>query len=277
MATSISNILIAAFPKTQQEATTTFRSNHLNFQPPPIIICSQTRKPTFTCNSLSNTKSSLSSTITDLKQQKPESSEGNNEAAIAEVWRKIHGEDNWVGLLDPMDSLMRKELIRYGEMAQACYDAFDYDPYSKYCGGCKYPLHQFFESLEMTNPGYNLTRYLYATANVNLPNFFKKSRWPDKLWSQHANWAGYIAVSDDATTKRIGRRDIVVSWRGTVTHVEWVADLMNFLKPVSPFIPCRDENVKVEAGFLDLYTDKEKTCGYCKYSAKEQVVYLIHS
>ncbi|WZZ42227.1 hypothetical protein YC2023_038486 [Brassica napus] len=33
-----------------------------------------------------------------------------------------------------MDSVLRSELIRYGEMAQACYDAFDFNPSSRYCG-----------------------------------------------------------------------------------------------------------------------------------------------
>ncbi|KAH0942298.1 LOW QUALITY PROTEIN: hypothetical protein HID58_001935 [Brassica napus] len=34
---------------------------------------------------------------------------------------------------DPMDPVLRPELNRYGEMAWACYDAFDCDPSSRYC------------------------------------------------------------------------------------------------------------------------------------------------
>ncbi|XP_027351047.1 phospholipase A1-Igamma1, chloroplastic-like [Abrus precatorius] len=222
------------------------------------MATSISKKPSVPC------EDSSSSTLETQQDQKPKT--------ITEAWRKIHGEDNWAGLLDPMDPLMRAELTRYGDMAQACYDAFDFDPYSKYCGNCKYPLTKFFEALDMTRLGYTVTCYLYATANINLPNFFRKSRWPDKMWSKHANWAGYVAVSDDATSKRLGRRDITVAWRGTVTHVEWVADLKNFLKPVSPDIPCPDKKVKVEAGFLDFYTDRETDCGYCKNSAREQVL-----
>ena len=196
------------------------------------------------------------------------------------MWRNLHGEDNWAGLLDPMDPLLRGELIRYGEMTEVCYDSFDYDPYSKYCGSCRYPLHEFFESLDLTHLGYTETRYLYATANINLPSFFKRSRWPHKMWSDRANWAGYVAVSDDETSKKLGRRDIAIAWRGTVTHVEWVANLANYLRPISPEIPCRDEGVKVEAGFLDLYSDREPSCRYCKYSARQQVhdknLYISH-
>ena len=66
------------------------------------------------------------------------------------------------------------------------------------------------------------------------------------MWSKNANWAGYVAVSDDEMSERIGRRDIAVAWRGTVTHLEWVADLMDFLRPISDnSIPCPDQTVKV--------------------------------
>lgn len=195
------------------------------------------------------------------------------ERRLSDVWREIHGEDDWVGMLDPMDPLLRSELIRYGEMAQACYDAFDFEPFSKYCGSCRYGKHEFFERLDIKDrPGYDVTRYLYATSNINLPNFFMKSRWP-KVWSKHANWIGYMAVSDDETTRRLGRRDIAVAWRGTVTRLEWVADLMDFLVPVSSQrVPCPDPAVKAESGFLSLYTDKEDDCKFAKYSAREQIL-----
>ncbi|GAU25893.1 hypothetical protein TSUD_376120 [Trifolium subterraneum] len=83
---------------------------------------------------------------------------------------------------------------------------------------------------------------------------------------------GYVDVSDDETTKRVGRRDIVIAWRGTVTHVEWVANHQNYLKHIYEDIPCPDNDVRVEAGFLDMYTDQKNKDGYCKYSAREQVL-----
>ncbi|GAB4830471.1 Phospholipase A1-Igamma1, chloroplastic [Ancistrocladus abbreviatus] len=194
----------------------------------------------------------------------------------ADCWREIHGEDDWVGLMDPMDPILRSELIRYGEMAQACYDAFDFDPYSKYCGNCRYTKDQFFKGLGMGGHGYEVTRYLYATSNINLPNFFKKSRWP-KVWSKNANWMGYVAVSDDETSKHLGRRDITISWRGTVTYLEWIVDLMDILKPISCHkIPSPDPTIKVEAGFVDLYTNKDESCKYCKFSAREQVLHEVN-
>lgn len=219
---------------------------------------------------------SLKSAIIELEEEEDQTSDisaiEKQEKQLRDRWEEIHGQDDWVGLLDPMDSTLRSELIRYGEMAQACYDAFDYGPYSKYCGSCRYIRRKFFDCLGLADRGYDVTRYLYATTNINLPNFFKKSRW-SKIWSRNANWMGYVAVSNDETSIRLGRRDITIAWRGTVTRLEWIADLMDFLRSVkSDKIPCPDPMVKVESGFLDVYTDKEENCRFCKYSAREQIL-----
>ncbi|KAL4203579.1 hypothetical protein AMTRI_Chr01g104610 [Amborella trichopoda] len=190
-------------------------------------------------------------------------------APLSERWREIQGENHWNGLFDPMDGLLRREIIRYGEFAQACYDAFDFDPYSKYCGTCKYTGGHFFEKLGMADSGHDLSRYLYATSNINLRNFFRKSKLT-KVWSTHANWMGYVAVTmDPHEVQRLGRRDVVIAWRGTVTYLEWLEDLMDYLA-VPGFGP--DGSVKVESGFLDLYTQKEHSCNYCSFSAREQVL-----
>ncbi|PIA31508.1 hypothetical protein AQUCO_04900068v1 [Aquilegia coerulea] len=191
---------------------------------------------------------------------------------ISDHWPEIHGQDDWVNMLDPIDSLLRSELLRYGEMAQTCYDAFDYDPFSKNCGSCRFVRHSFFDRLGLNHIGYDVTRYLYATSNINLPNFFKKSRWP-QVWSRNANWIGYVSVSNDEMSQKLGRRDITIAWRGTVTRLEWIVDLMDYLRPISSDkIPCPDSSVKVESGFLDLYTDKDQNCRFCKYSAREQIL-----
>ncbi|KAL2510830.1 Phospholipase A1-Igamma3 [Abeliophyllum distichum] len=188
---------------------------------------------------------------------------------VNEIWRELQGCNDWEGLLDPMNSHLRNEILRYGELAQACYDSFDFDPHSKYCGTCKYQGEHFFERLGMADKGYTLTRYLYATSNINLPNFFQKSRL-SSIWSQHANWMGYVAVAtDEEEIRRLGRRDIVVAWRGTVTYLEWIHDLKDILHPAHFR---NDPSIKIESGFFDLYTTKENTCRYCAFSAREQVL-----
>ncbi|XP_011080360.1 phospholipase A1-Igamma3, chloroplastic [Sesamum indicum] len=188
---------------------------------------------------------------------------------LREIWREIQGENDWEDLLDPMNSHLRREIVRYGEMAQACYDSFDFDPHSKYCGTCKYQGAHFFERLGMADRGYTLTRFLYATSNINLPNFFQKSK-ASSIWSQHANWMGYVAVAtDEEEIRRLGRRDIIIAWRGTVTYLEWIHDLKDILQPAH----FRDDpSIKIESGFFDLYTTKENTCKYCSFSAREQVL-----
>ncbi|KGN44758.1 phospholipase A1-Igamma1, chloroplastic [Cucumis sativus] len=225
------------------------------------------------CQVISRTRHSYASIEEHEQQQQINMEESLPESKIADSWREIHGSNDWTGLLDPMNDLLRSELIRYGEMSQSCYDAFDYDPFSKYCGSCRFSRGKFFERLGMENVGYEVTRYLYATSNINMPNFFKKSRWP-KVWSKSANWIGYVAVSNDEKSKELGRRDIVVAWRGTVTRLEWITDLMDFLKPIAAAkIGCPNLGVKVESGFVDLYTEKEEEgCGYCRFSAREQVM-----
>ncbi|GLJ47079.1 hypothetical protein SUGI_0993890 [Cryptomeria japonica] len=191
---------------------------------------------------------------------------------LSDVWREVQGSDNWEGMLEPMDHLLRSELIKYGELAQACYDAFDFDPFSKYCGSCKYNRRTMLQELGLSHTGYEITKYLYATSNINLPNFFKKSRAGEKLWSNHAKWMGFVAVAEDEQEiKRRGRPDIVISWRGTVTRLEWVADLMDFLKPAGFHCNHPDPRVKVESGFLNLYTASEKDCRFAKSSAQEQI------
>ncbi|KAK9944187.1 hypothetical protein M0R45_009765 [Rubus argutus] len=141
---------------------------------------------------VSKPNESLTSIITELKKERAAEDEEylddetttnvkpinhhNTERRLSDVWREVHGKDEWIGLLDQMDPLLRSELIHYNKMAQACYDAFDFDPFSKYCGSCRFTSGKFFECLGMTHRGYQVSRYLFTTSNINLLNFFKKSR-----------------------------------------------------------------------------------------------------
>ncbi|KAI9078287.1 hypothetical protein K1719_039789 [Acacia pycnantha] len=227
--------------------------------------------------------SSISSLIPKLDQEKNEHDnhehddeellllEEDEVPPLHEIWREIQGCDNWEGLLDPMNPHLRREIIRYGEIAQACYDSFDFDPRSKYCGTCKYHPSDFFQKLDMAGVGYAITRYIYATSNINLPKFFQKSASLRSIWSPHANWMGYVAVVNDASEiNRLGRRDIVIAWRGTVTYLEWIYDLKDILWPAN--FREGDHSVKIESGFYDLYTKKEDSCNYCSFSAREQIL-----
>ncbi|KAL6613788.1 hypothetical protein ACP70R_036058 [Stipagrostis hirtigluma subsp. patula] len=192
------------------------------------------------------------SVVGDMERGALAEKSGRSDGQVTARWREIHGGDYWAGLLDPIDTVLCGELIR-----------------------CRYPAKTFFHDLGLGGVGYEVSRYLYATSNVKLPNFsnVKHKSAASKLWSETATFIGFVAVSTDEETARIGRRDIAVAWRGTVTRLEWVADLTATPRPVSEFgIPCPDPRVKVESGFAELYTGKDPACRWCRYSAREQVL-----
>lgn len=79
---------------------------------------------------------------------------------------------------------------------------------------------------------------------------------------------GYVAVSKDEESQRIGCRDIVVAWRGTIAPSEWFEDLQGKLEPLGS----DHGDAKVEHGFLSIYTSKSEASRYNKTSASEQVI-----
>ncbi|KAI3824580.1 hypothetical protein L1987_06043 [Smallanthus sonchifolius] len=184
---------------------------------------------------------------------------------ISRIWREIHGGSDWENLLDPFHPLLRREIIKYGEFAQATYDAFDFDSLSEYCGSCLFNRRKLFEKLGLEKHGYDVRRYIYAMSQYEIPRWLEKSYVAD-TWSKDSNWMGYVAVSDDVESKRIGRRDIVVAWRGTVLPSEWYGDMQQDLEPLG------HGEAKVERGFLSIYKSKRVTTRYNKTSASDQVM-----
>ncbi|GMP72226.1 hypothetical protein CsSME_00030331 [Camellia sinensis var. sinensis] len=71
----------------------------------------------------------------------------NNNSNIAKRWRVLSGEDNWKGLLDPLDIDLRQYIVHSGEMAQATYDNFISDKLSKYTGSSRYAKKALFSKL----------------------------------------------------------------------------------------------------------------------------------
>lgn len=186
---------------------------------------------------------------------------------MASKWKEIHGSTNWETLLDPLHPWLRREILKYGEFAEATYDAFDFDSFSEYCGSCRFNKNKLFDKLCLTSHGYKVTKYVYAMANVDVPDWLERAYLGDS-WSKDSNWIGYIAVSTEDESMRIGRRDIVVAWRGTVAPTEWLSDLKSRLRPMEYGID--KENVKVQQGFHGIYTAKGENTRYNKLSASEQ-------
>lgn len=184
---------------------------------------------------------------------------------ISDKWREIHGSNDWDNLLDPLHPWLRREILKYGEFAQATYDAFDFDPFSEYCGSCRFNRGNFFGKLGIDKNGYKVCKYIYAMSHIEMPKWLKRSNLAD-TWSKDSNWMGFVAVSDDEETHRIGRRDIVVAWRGTVAPSEWYEDFQRKLEPIG------HGDAKVEHGFQSIYTSKNEQTRYNKTSASEQVM-----
>ncbi|KAK6932132.1 Fungal lipase-like domain [Dillenia turbinata] len=184
---------------------------------------------------------------------------------ISSRWRELHGSNHWENLLEPLDPSLRQEIIKYGEFSQAAYDSFDFDTYSKYCGSNYYRKDELFDKLHLTRHGYKITKYIYAMSDIVMPHWLETSL-ADSAWSKESNWMGYVAVSTDDESERLGRRDIVVAWRGTIAPAEWIQNVKVQLTPLG------EGNVKVEQGFLSVYATKSKSSKYSKKSASQQVM-----
>ncbi|GLU13785.1 hypothetical protein SLE2022_303960 [Rubroshorea leprosula] len=194
--------------------------------------------------------------------------------SIAKKWRNLSGEHNWENLLDPLDSDLRPYIIHYGEMAQASYDTFNSQKVSKYAGASIYAKKDFFAKvgLEKGNPfRYEVTRFFYATSEIQLPEAFIIKSLSREAWCKESNFMGYVAVATDEGKEVLGRRDIVVSWRGTEQALEWVDDLeFNLVSAEKIF--GKGSEVKVHQGWYSIYTSDDPRSPFNKSSARDQVL-----
>ena len=204
----------------------------------------------------------VTTTTVSTRSLKTETSSSPN-TTLPHLWREIQGSNNWENLVEPLHPLLRQEIIRYGEFVTACYNAFDLDPNSKRYLNCKYGKKNMFKEVGLESCDYNVTKYIYATPDINIPI---------QNGSSCGRWIGYVAVSSDESVRKLGRRDIVVTFRGTVTNPEWISNLMSSLTParLDPHNPRPD--LKVEAGFLSLYTSDESDSKFGLGSCREQLL-----
>lgn len=183
------------------------------------------------------------------------------EENMSNKWHELHaGSSKWEHLLDPLHPWLRREIVKYGEFAQATYDAFNNDS-----GNCQCERHKLFDELHLTKHGYKVTKYIYAMSHVGGLHYLERSQFT-QTWSKDSNWIGFVAVSTDDESQRIGRRDIVMAWRGTVAVSEWVLDFEAKLQHIG------EGDVMVEYGFHKIYSSKSESTRYNKFSASEQVM-----
>ncbi|RLM69659.1 phospholipase A1-Ialpha2, chloroplastic-like [Panicum miliaceum] len=213
---------------------------------------------TFSLSSVTNITSAATAVVKEAVA--PPTTGGRAEAAAAGVH------------VEPLHPLLRAEIVRYGELVAACYRAFDLDPRSKRYLNCKHGKRQMLRAVGMDGAGYAVTKYIYAVPDVALPMGAGRS-------CSRSRWIGYVAVASDGEAARLGRRDILVSFRGTVTGSEWLANFMSALASArfDPADPRPD--VRVESGFLSLYTSDhfsgKFTTGSCRNQLLCEISHLV--
>ncbi|KAI3736018.1 hypothetical protein L6452_15549 [Arctium lappa] len=198
--------------------------------------------------------------------------------SFAKKWRKLSGEDKWNSLLKPLDIDLRRYLIHYGERVQANYDTFVVDRKSRYTGASKFSKKQMFSEvgIDKGNPiKYRIVKYIYATStSPDAPlSFILRSLVKDP-WLGQSNWMGYIAVSTERGKRLLGRRDILVSWRGTIQIAEWVE---NFDFPLVSASKVFKQSIcaQVHSGYLSIYTSTNPRSRFNKTSARDQVLSTV--
>ncbi|KAL5799006.1 hypothetical protein ACOSQ2_003826 [Xanthoceras sorbifolium] len=197
---------------------------------------------------------------------------------LGKNWMEYQGINEWDGLLDPLDCNLRTEIIRYGQFVEAAYRSFNFDPSSPTFAMCKYPKNSFLARSGIGKTGYRMTKNLRATCGVQLPRLIE--RVPSWV-SMRSSWIGYVAVCQDKKEiARLGRRDVVIAYRGTATCLEWLENLRATLTNL-PDQVADDQggpNISgpmVESGFLSLYTSSTDTCPSLQDMIREEIARVL--
>jgi hypothetical protein len=194
---------------------------------------------------------------------------------MAGRWRELHGIGHWEGLLEPLDVGLRRCLIAYGEMIMATYEAFIGEGRSPNAGMCRYRRADLFRRVDVSHPGwYAATRYVYATASAEVRGKVLLRPLCRRGRARECNWMGYVAVATDEGAAALGRRDIVVAWRGTQRALEWVADLKLALASAAGILGpegADGSDPSVHRGYLSLYTSADEGSKLSEQSARMQV------
>lgn len=187
----------------------------------------------------------------------------------------LSGQDKWTNLLYPLDMDLRRYLLHCGNMAQATYDAFNSERKSKFAGDSKYSRPNLFSRVGLTKGNhfkYEATKYFYATSQMKLPACIFLNSLSREAWNKESNWMGYVAVATDKGKAVLGRRDILIAWRGSIQALEWVNDFDFPLVSASTIFPEIGSDPHVASAWLSVYTSDDPRSPFNTTSAREQVL-----
>ncbi|KDP46905.1 hypothetical protein JCGZ_24114 [Jatropha curcas] len=187
-------------------------------------------------------------------------------ANIADRWRELSGENNWEGLLDPLDFDLRSSILNYGDRAVAIGDAYNsYRKFKDLHGFSRYPPNEVFTKVGIRARNefdYTVTDFIYSRL---------EAQWFDNVINE-STWCAYVAVATDDGKKKLGRRDIVVSWRETALDGEKLEDYEFIPVSASDIFPNNNNDPLIHFGFRSIYTTKDDKSIYNKKSARDQVL-----
>lgn len=198
--------------------------------------------------------------------QAPMSSPKLGAGSIANRWQKLQGSGSWKGLLEPLDADLRSSVIAYGELAQATYDGLNSDESSPDAGSCLYSQADLLAASGVSHPEYyTVTQFVHASCDPLVEQSPDPSKsvgkvlfvqQQDRRWlsGSPTNWIGYVAVATDKGAAALGRRDIVVAWRGTVKILEYLQNVESRKTSAAQVLAGKFPDAKVDSGALSVYT-----------------------
>ncbi|XP_027337144.1 phospholipase A(1) DAD1, chloroplastic-like [Abrus precatorius] len=198
---------------------------------------------------------------------------------LGHKWKQYQGINNWEGLLDPLDDNLRLEILRYGHFVDAAYYSFDFDYSSLTYATCLYPKKSLLRRCGLANYGYRLTKNLRVTCGIHIPTWMNKMfKWT----CTQSCWIGYVAICEHKNEiTRLGRRDIVIAFRGTATCLEWLENLRATLTHLPNHVEEEEEedsvSPMVQKGFLSLYTSKTTTHASLQEMVREEIGRVIQT
>ncbi|PWA86916.1 hypothetical protein CTI12_AA136390 [Artemisia annua] len=243
--------------------------------------CNLVRPTSFVSNEISHCTTSTSCRKRQLSVRSSWNSDSGQArvasrvAKLGQKWREYQGIRNWEGLLDPLDDGLRHEILRYGDFVEAAYRSFEFDASSPDYGTCKYSKNSMLDRCGLGDCGYKVTKNLHATCGVQLPSWIDKGpSWT----STNSSWIGYVAVcNDEEEIARLGRRDVVIAFRGTATCLEWIENLRAMLTSMPHDVAPEKKRAMVQKGFLSMYTSATPTTPSLRDMVREEISRIVET